>query len=123
MSSVSCTELTDPAPSVAGPSTGEWVLTDVADNRSRGFSERMREKMVKIRQATLHPSPVKDSRTTDSAESHTLSDRLPTTQEWARKLEQRLREAGKRDTEPEHKTQIAHGQADEFAHKCQSDRH
>ena len=30
--------------------TGEWVLTDVADNSQRGTSERIREKMVKISQ-------------------------------------------------------------------------
>ena len=30
--------------------TGEWVLTDVADNSQRGTSERIREKMVKMNQ-------------------------------------------------------------------------
>ena len=38
--------------------TGEWVLTDVADNSQRGTSERIREKMVKMAQSAAVARPV-----------------------------------------------------------------
>ena len=40
-------------PSPGGPLTGEWVLTDVADNTQLGTRERIRDKMEKLSQATL----------------------------------------------------------------------
>ena len=39
-------------PSPGGPLTGEWVLTDVADNTQLGTRERIRDKMEKLSQAT-----------------------------------------------------------------------
>ena len=40
-------------PSPGGPLTGEWVLTDLADNTQLGTRERIRDKMEKLSQATL----------------------------------------------------------------------
>ena len=42
------------------PPTEKWALSDVADNNTRGSSQRLREKKEKIRQVTHCPSSESD---------------------------------------------------------------
>ena len=53
---ITCAEYQQ-CPSPGGPLTGEWVLTDVADNTQLGTRERIRDKMEKLSQATLTSAP------------------------------------------------------------------
>ena len=79
--------------SVAGPSAGKWALVDVANNDTRGSTQRLSEK--RIRQATVRASSV--SETSD----HSSQDRI-------RVLEQQLRAAEQKehDTQRRHQLQL-----------------
>ena len=78
--------------SVTGP---KWVVVDVAHNNTRGSSQRLREKMEKIRQATHHPSLESD---------------------LVRTLEQQLRAAEQRAQQGEQTTQHL---LEEANHRCE----
>ena len=80
------------SPSPGNPLTGEWVLTDVADNTQLGTRERIRDKMEKLSQATL----------TSAAKVGEAVDRG-----MAQESERRVEEAERRAREAEREKEIA----------------
>ena len=83
---------------MTGPPTEKWALVDVAHNNTRGSSQRLREKRVKIRQATHRTS--------------SESDRV-------RALEQPLRAAEQRAQDAEQREQVTQRLLGEANHRCE----
>ena len=86
-------------PSPGGPLTGEWVLTDVADNTQLGTRERIRDKMEKLSQATL-TSATKVGGAVDGGMSQESERRVEEAERRAREAE-RLAETRRQETERE----------------------
>ena len=106
-----CTEYQQ-CPSPCGPLTGEWVLTDVADNTQLGTRERIRDKM-EMSQATL-TSATKVGGAIDGGMSQESERRVEEAERRAREAERgrelaetRQQESEMRQQEAERKKEIA----------------
>ena len=79
-------------PSPSGPLTGEWVLTNVADNTLLGTRERIRDKMEKLSQATF-TSAAKVGGLIDGRMAQESERRVEEAERRVEEAERRAREA------------------------------
>ena len=79
-------------PSTGGVPTREWVLTDLADSSQLGTSQRVREKMVKMSQAS-HTSTATPVAATGGERMEEKDRRIQEAEMRAQAAEERAREA------------------------------
>ena len=87
-----------------------WTLVDVAHNDTRGSSQRLKEKLEKIRQVAHHPL---------SESELSIRDLLSSARDQVRALEQRLRAAKQRAQEAEQKVQVTQRRCEEAEHRVE----